>query len=75
MNDVSDCMIDDSNETSECQRCVDAAKDYAELGKIVDDLVYLTKRLVQELRKSNKNNRLCDSAMAYLKRRNWQRSI
>ena len=69
MNDVPDWMIDDSNEIPECQSCAEAAKDYAELGKIVDDLAYLTKRLVQELRKSNENNKLCDSAMDYLKRR------
>ncbi len=69
MNDVPDWMIDGSNEIPECQSCVDAAKDYAELEKIVDDLVYLSKRLVKELGKSEENKKLCDSAMDYLKRR------
>lgn len=65
-------MNDGSNEIPECQSCEDAAKDYAELEKVVDDLSYLTKRLVQELRKSSENNKLCDSAMDFLKRRKEQ---
>lgn len=69
MNDVPDWMIDGSNEIPECQSCEEAAKDYAELEKVVDDLTYLSKRLVQKLRKSGENKVLCDSAMDYLKRR------
>ena len=69
MNDVPDWMIDGSNEIPECQSCAEAAKDYAELENVVDDLAYLTKRLVQELRKSSENNKLCDSAMDFLNRR------
>lgn len=69
MNEVPDWMIDMSNEIPECQSCVNASKDYAELEKVVDDLAYLTKRLVKELRKSGENNKLCDSAIEYLKRR------
>lgn len=69
MNGVPDWMIEGSKEILECRSCEDAAKDYAELEKVVDDLTYLSKRLVQELRKSGENKKLCDSAMDYINRR------
>ncbi len=67
MNDIPDWMIDESNK----MRADNAQLQYAleQSEKVVDDLAYLTKRLVQELRKSSENNKLCDSAMDFLKRR------
>jgi hypothetical protein len=69
MSEVPDWMIDQSNEIPECQSCENAAKDYEELEKVADDLTYLIKRLVQELRKSDENSKLCAAAIDFLKRR------
>ena len=68
MNDVPDWMIDGSNEIPECQSCIDASKDYQELEKVVDDLVYFINRLVKKLRIDNPDSQLPENALDYLKR-------
>lgn len=52
----------------ECGDCKAAAKDYAELEKVVDDLAQLVKRLAHSLRKAAPDNELPDKALDYLKR-------
>jgi len=53
----------------ECQRCEEAAKDYEELEKVVDDLAQMVKRLARALRKSNPDTELPAKALDYLKRK------
>ena len=67
MNEVPDWMIDQSNEIPEC--CENAAKDYEELEKVVDDLAQMVKQLVRSLRKATPDNALPDKALDYLKRK------
>lgn len=57
------------DEMPECQGCEEAAKDYEELEKVVDDLAQIVKRLASSLRKATPDNDLPDKAMDYLKRK------
>lgn len=51
----------------ECTGCERSQEDYKELGKVVNDLAMLVKRLASHLKKVEPNNKLQQQAMDYLK--------
>jgi hypothetical protein len=57
------------DEIPECQSCEEAAKDYEELEKVVDDLAQLVKQLARALRNTNPDAELPAKALDYLKRK------
>jgi len=57
------------DDVPECQCCKEAAKDYEELEKVVDDLALLVKQLAHALKKDRPDKVLPDRAMDYLKRK------